>query len=359
MGDKTRGLAEVFSEYGLIRRRVAVEVRWLLQLTRAPGIDEVPPLSPAAIAALMAIADDFDLTAAAAVKAIEPTTNHDVKAVEYFIKERIARHAGTGRLSEFIHFACTSEDINNLAYALMLREARERVLLPRIDELMPACARWPTHTPTCRCCRAPTASRPRRRPSARNGQLRRAAAPAREQLARVPILGKMNGAVGNFNAHLAAYPDVDWPALAATSSSAGPRVEPVHDADRAARLHGRAASTRSRAQHRAARSRPRPLGLHLARLLPAERVAGEVGSSTMPHKVNPIDFENAEGNLGLANALLGTSRQTAGLALAARPDRFNRTAQYRRRASAHPIALATLGKGSASSKPTGTHRRRP
>ena len=304
-GDKTRGLAEVFSEYGLIRRRVAVEVRWLLQLTRAPGIDEVPPLSPAAIAALMAIADDFDLTAAAAVKAIEATTNHDVKAVEYFIKERMAAHPELARISEFVHFACTSEDINNLAHALMLRDGLDTVILPAVKSLLAqltSVAHALADQPMLSRTHGQTAS-----PTTLGKELANTVARLQRQTARieaVTLLGKMNGAVGNYNAHIASYPQVDWPALSRDfidqlGLEQNPYTTQIEPHDYMAELFDAVSGANT-----VLLDFSRDIWGYISVGYFRQRtVAGEIGSSTMPHKVNPIDFENAEGNLGLANAV--------------------------------------------------------
>jgi adenylosuccinate lyase len=305
--DKTYALREYFSEFGLIRYRVLVEIRWLLKLTEHPGILEVPPLSAEARARLQQIADGFDIEAAQRVKAIEDTTNHDVKAVEYYLKEKIGNNAELAGIKEFIHFACTSEDINNLAYALMLRDAREKLLLPMLDKLIAGIAGL-AHA----YAEQPMLSRTHGQPATPTTlgkemavfvqRLRR----QRQQLASVAILGKINGAVGNYSAHLAAYPDVDWPALAAglladlglTPSPATTQIEP-HDFI---------------AEYFHALSRVNTILIDFARdvwgyislgYFRQRAVDGEVGSSTMPHKVNPIDFENGEGNLGIANALFG------------------------------------------------------
>ena len=305
--DKTYALREYFSEFGLIRYRVLVEIRWLLQLTDHPGITEVPQLSADARARLLQIGEEFDVEAAQRVKAIEDTTNHDVKAVEYYLKERIGGHAELGAIKEFIHFACTSEDINNLAYALMLRDARERILLPTLDKLIGSIASLARSY-----AEQPMLSRTHGQPATPTTvgkelavfvqRLRR----QRQQFAGVAILGKINGAVGNYSAHYAAYPDIDWPAFAASMladlklepSPATTQIEP-HDFV---------------AEYFHALSRANTILIDFARdiwgyisigYFRQRTVDGEVGSSTMPHKVNPIDFENAEGNLGIANALFG------------------------------------------------------
>ena len=302
---QTEPLRPVFSEYGLIAARVRVEVRWLQALADAPGVAEVPPLSAEARARLEALADGFDLEDARAVKAIEATTNHDVKAVEYFIKQRIADHPELGRIREFVHFACTSEDINNLAYGLMLKQGRE-VLLPVMDELIATLAEL-AHA----LAEQPMLARTHGQPASPTtlgkefanvvARLRR----QREQFARVEILGKLNGAVGNYNAHMAAYPEVDWPALGERFVTAlglgwNPYTTQIEPHDYIAELFD-------------ALVRFNTVLIDLARdvwgyiafgYFRQRVIASEVGSSTMPHKVNPIDFENAEGNFGIANALL-------------------------------------------------------
>lgn len=306
-GPKTEDLRPIFSEYGLIRHRVAVEVRWLKALAAHPQIPEAPPLSGHAANLLDGIVEGFQLADAERVKNIERTTNHDVKAVEYFLKERVAGNAELAAVSELIHFACTSEDINNLAQALMIREARGQVLLPQMDELIGA-VRDLAH----RYADLPMLARTHGQPASPTTlgkemanlahRLRR----QRERVAAVALLGKMNGAVGNYNAHLAAYPEIDWPAFArAFVESLGltwnPYTTQIEPHDYMAELFD-------------AIARFNTVLIDLCRDLwgyvslgyfRQQAVAGEVGSSTMPHKVNPIDFENAEGNLGIANAILG------------------------------------------------------
>ena len=306
-GAKTEALRPLVSEYGLIRHRVLVEVRWLQALGMHPDIIEVPDLSDAAQERLNAIVDAFSVDDAARVKAIERTTNHDVKAVEYFLKERVADNAELAAVSEFIHFACTSEDINNLAYALMLRTAREAVLLPEMDAVIDA-VRALAH----RYAELPMLSRTHGQPASPTTLGKEMAnvvhrlRTQRNALAGVHLLGKINGAVGNYNAHLAAYPDIDWPDFArAFVESLGltwnPYTTQIEPHDYLAELFD-------------AQARFNVVLLDFCRDVWAyislgyfkqKTVAGEVGSSTMPHKVNPIDFENAEGNLGVANAVLG------------------------------------------------------
>ena len=305
--DKTTALRPIFSEYGLIRHRVQVEIRWLQALARHPGIPEVPPLSEAATALLDELLDNFSLADAGRVKQIERTTNHDVKAIEYLLKEKIAGHAELAAVSEFIHFACTSEDINNLAYALMLREARSQVLLPELDRIIAAITCL-AHQHADRPMLARTHGQPAS-PTTLGKEMANVAyrlQRQRAQLAAVPLLGKINGAVGNYNAHLSAYPDLDWEDFARrfVSDDLGldwnPYTIQIEPHDYMAEFF-----------HAVMRANTvlldfcRDLWSYIAiGYFRQKTVAGEVGSSTMPHKVNPIDFENAEGNLGVANALL-------------------------------------------------------
>ncbi len=298
-------LRPVFSEFGLMQRRVLVEVRWLAALAAHAGIAEVPPLSGDAAAMLDAIATGFDVADGERIKAIERETNHDVKAVEYFIKERIGAHAELGRSKEFVHFACTSEDINNLAYALMLRDARDGVLLPAIDRLIDslrALARAQAAQPMLSRTHGQTAS-----PTTLGKEIANVVARLerqRAQIAAVELGGKINGAVGNYNAHAIAYPEVDWPAFARRfvedlGLAFNPYTTQIEPHDCVAEI-GDATRRLNTILVDFARDvwGYISLGYFRQALKP-----GEVGSSTMPHKVNPIDFENAEGNLGLANAL--------------------------------------------------------
>jgi adenylosuccinate lyase len=303
---KTQSLRPIFSEYGLIRHRVLVEVRWLQALARHAGVSEVPALSSHAERLLNDIIEKFSEQDAQRVKNIERTTNHDVKAVEYFLKEKIAGNAELEAVSEFIHFACTSEDINNLAYALMLREARNQSLLPLMEDVIRAITdlshRY-ADEPMLARTHGQTAS-----PTTVGKEMANVAARLhrqRDQLANIPILGKMNGAVGNFNAHLVSYPDVDWPALsrdfiAGIGLEMNPFTTQIEPHDFMAELfHCQARFNTILVDF--CRDVWGYISLGYFR---QKTVAGEVGSSTMPHKVNPIDFENAEGNLGIANALL-------------------------------------------------------
>jgi adenylosuccinate lyase len=302
---KTESLRPIFSEYGLIRHRVVVEVRWLQALAAHEDIKEVPVLSAHAERVLNDIIEKFSEQDAQRVKNIERTTNHDVKAVEYFLKEKITGNKELEAISEFIHFACTSEDINNLAYALMLREARNQSLLPLLDEVINVIselARKNADIPMLARTHGQTAS-----PTTIGKEMANVAARLRrqrEQVSAIPMLGKINGAVGNYNAHIVAYPEIDWPALSSQFiSGLGLEVNPyttqIEPHDYMAELFD-------------ALSRFNTVLIDFSRdvwgyislgYFRQKTVAGEVGSSTMPHKVNPIDFENAEGNLGIANAL--------------------------------------------------------
>ncbi len=305
-GPKTEALRPIFSEYGLIYHRVLVEIRWLESLADHPEIEEVPPLSGHARGILDGIIENFSLDDARRVKKIERTTNHDVKAVEYFLKEKIAGNQELEAISEFIHFACTSEDINNLSHALMLREGRDNVLVPRINELIDR-LRDLAHD----LAEVPMLSRTHGQPASPTTMGKEIANVVhrlrgqREQIVTTPLLGKINGAVGNYNAHLAAYPDIDWARHAekfveSLGLTWNPYTIQIEPHDYMAELFD-------------ALARFNNVLIDFARdvwgyislgYFKQKTVAGEVGSSTMPHKVNPIDFENAEGNLGLANAVL-------------------------------------------------------
>jgi adenylosuccinate lyase len=304
--DKVDALRDTLSEYGLIRFRVLVEVRWLQCLADEPGVPEFPPLSSVMKDMLNRIVDDFTADDAEQIKTIEATTNHDVKAVEYFIRDRIGSGTDAPSIGDFIHFGCTSEDINNLAYALMLRNTRDDILLSQMRELhnvlRTMAGRYADLAMLART-HGQAAS-----PTTVGKELANVVARlsrAREQFAAVEVRGKFNGAVGNFNAHHAAYAEVDWPAVSAkfvTSLGLIPnamttQIEP-HDWT---------------AEYAHALVRYNTVLLDFCRDIWSYISLGyfqqrpakdEVGSSTMPHKVNPIDFENAEGNLGIANALL-------------------------------------------------------
>ncbi|RMF40213.1 MAG: adenylosuccinate lyase [Planctomycetota bacterium] len=303
--DKCNELRECFSEYGLIRRRLIVEIRWLQSLAAHPDIAEVPPLSDAAAAALEAMVDQFDVSAAAEVKRIERTTNHDVKAVEYYIKQRMEQHPELRRIVEFVHFACTSEDINNLAHGLMLADGR-RVLLADmqklVDRLRALAHQW-AEVPMLARTHGQTAS-----PTTVGKELANVAYRLdrqRRQFSEVEILGKISGAVGNYNAHLVAYPEVDWPTharrfVASLGLAWNPFTTQIEPHDYMAELFDALARF-----NRIVLDFDRDVWGYIAwGYFKQKTVAGEVGSSTMPHKVNPIDFENSEGNLGLAGAIL-------------------------------------------------------
>lgn len=303
--DKTWELREIFSEYGLIRYRVQVEVRWLQALARHSQIAEVPEFDEDANTTLDRIVDAFSLEHAQRVKTIESTTNHDVKAVEYFLKEKVANNESLSAIREFFHFACTSEDINNLSHALMLKDARV-VLLSQIDDVIDA-IRQLAHE----LADQPMLSRTHGQPASPTtvgkemanvvARLKR----QREQLAAVPLLGKINGAVGNYNAHLSAYPEVDWSALACgfvegLGLSWNPYTTQIEPHDYIAEYFHALERTNTILTDFA-----RDIwGYISVGYFTQKVVKGEVGSSTMPHKVNPIDFENAEGNFGIANAIL-------------------------------------------------------
>ena len=305
-GSKTEALREVFSEFGLIKRRVLVEIRWLQCLAAHEGIPEVPALSKAANRTLNSIADKFREVDARRIKDIEATTNHDVKAVEYFIKERFDGNDELKGISEFVHFACTSEDINNLAHALMLQDGLQQVLLPAMNEIATALSTLATNTAEAAMLsrtHGQTAS-----PTTMGKEVANVVARLRrqiDQLGKLEFLGKINGAVGNYNAHLSAYPDVDWQANAekfVTSLGLGwnPYTTQIEPHDYMAELFD--AVTRF---NTILIDFNRDIWGYISLgYFKQKTVAGEVGSSTMPHKVNPIDFENAEGNLGLANAVL-------------------------------------------------------
>lgn len=302
---KVDALRPIFSEYGLIKARITVEVEWLLALAAEPGIVELAPFSDAAIARLRALAASFSPAQAARVKEIERTTNHDVKAVEYFIKEQLKDDAELAPALEFVHFACTSEDINNLSYGLMLEQARREVLLPTLDGIA-GTLRTLAHTqagqPMLSRTHGQTAS-----PTTLGKELANVVARLerqRKQIAAVELTGKINGAVGNYNAHIASYPDVDWPAFAERFVTGlglvfNPYTTQIEPHDNIAEI-GDAARRANIILIDLARDiwGYVSLGYFKQRLK-----EGEVGSSTMPHKVNPIDFENAEGNFGIANAL--------------------------------------------------------
>jgi adenylosuccinate lyase len=303
---KVDALRRHFSEYGLIRNRVLIEIEWLKALSNEPGINELEPFSANTVAMLDQLAAEFSEADAEAIKAIEKRTNHDVKAIEYWLREKLTAHLETADALEFIHFACTSEDINNLSHALMLKAGRAEVMLPMLDGVITklrTLAHELADLPMLCRTHGQTAT-----PSTLGKEMANVVARlqrAREKLAGVEILGKINGAVGNYNAHLSAYPEVDWESFAkkfveARGLTFNPYTIQIEPHDYMAELYD-------------AYARINTILIDLNRdvwgyislgYFKQKVVAGEVGSSTMPHKVNPIDFENSEGNLGLANAML-------------------------------------------------------
>jgi len=302
---KTAELRSCFSEFALIRERVRVELAWLIHLSEQGGINELPAISGDAKTALHKIGQDFSVADAEEVKKIEATTNHDVKAVEYFIKSKLEAFPEIAKKAEFVHFACTSEDINNLAYACMLQQYRDEVLLPSADaliETLAAMAKSTAAEPMLSRTHGQTAS-----PTTVGKELANVVHRLRlhrKHISDAELLGKINGAVGNYNAHLVAYPDLDWPAIGSsfveslglTVNEYTTQIEP-HDFvavvfDAVERFNVTLIDL--------CRDMWGYISLGYMKQKP---VAGEIGSSTMPHKVNPIDFENAEGNLGLANAV--------------------------------------------------------
>jgi len=303
---KTSSLRPYFSEYGLIKYRVLVEVRWLQALSQHPDIKEVPEFSAEANSYLDNIIDNFNETDASRVKKIERTTNHDVKAVEYFLKEKIIDNDEINAVSEFIHFACTSEDINNLSYALMIKGGRDTVLLPEIEKTINTIKDLAhTYAEIPMLCR--THGQPAS-PSTLGKEMANTAYRMQrqyEQIKSVPLLGKINGAVGNYNAHLSAYPELDWSLFAKNFVESlglewNPYTIQIEPHDYIAELFD-------------ATARFNTILIDFCRdiwsyisigYFKQKVIAGEVGSSTMPHKVNPIDFENAEGNAGIANSLM-------------------------------------------------------
>lgn len=305
--NKVEGLRRLVSEFGLIRHRVEVEVRWLEALAAHPGIPEVPRFGEAEKQILGPLIRDFGLEQASRVKEIESTTNHDVKAVEYFLKEEINGVPELDAVSEFIHFACTSEDINNLSYGLMLLRTRDEILLPAMDEVI-ADLRNLAEEHADRPMLSRTHGQPAT-PTTVGKEFANVVARLqrqRAQVAGVELLGKINGAVGNYNAHLIAYPKVDWEAFAKNLVESlglvwNPFTTQIEPHDCIAELFDAV-----RRFNVILLDLDRDLWSYISIGYFKQRtVAGEVGSSTMPHKVNPIDFENSEGNLGIANAILG------------------------------------------------------
>ncbi len=303
---KVEALRPIFSEAGLMKRRVLVEVRWLMELAGEKAIVGLGTLPAGARQFLTTLADGFSLQDAERIKAIEATTNHDVKAVEYFIKEKIGDHADLAKAKEFVHFACTSEDINNLAYALMLRDARDGVLLPTLDKLVHT-LRQLAHALAGQSMLSRTHGQTAS-PTTLGKEIANVVARLerqRKQIAAAELTGKINGAVGNYNAHVVAYPEVDWLALSKRFVESlglvwNPYTTQIEPHDCIAELCDamRRANTILVDFARDVWGYV-SLGYFKQALKP-----GEVGSSTMPHKVNPIDFENAEGNFGIANSLL-------------------------------------------------------
>jgi len=303
---KVAALRPYFSEFGLIRYRVQLEIEWLKALSDTPEIAEVPPFSQATISQLDNVAVNFSETDAEAIKLIETRTNHDVKAIEYWLRDCLAKNAEVAEVAQFIHFACTSEDINNLSHGLMLMHSRDQVMLPALDKIITTLVQT-AHQLSGTGMLGRTHGQPAT-PTTVGKELGNFAyrlTRARERLVNVVVLGKINGAVGNYNAHLAAYPDFDWEQFARafvekrglTFNPYTTQIEP-HDAvaelfDAYARINTILLDL------------DRDIWGYIALAYFKQKIReGEVGSSTMPHKVNPIDFENSEGNLGIANALL-------------------------------------------------------
>ncbi|MEC7689870.1 MAG: adenylosuccinate lyase [Pseudomonadota bacterium] len=302
---KSAELRSIFSEYGLLKYRVQVEVRWLQMLSEQASITEVPAFSDESHALLNDIVASFSVDDAMRIKEIERTTNHDVKAVEYFLKEKVEGNSELNAISEFIHFACTSEDINNLSHGLMLTEARDTVLLPYCDKLISELTRLAKEYKTI-----PMMARTHGQPASPTTMGKEMANVAmrlrrqRDQIAAVTLLGKINGAVGNYNAHLSAYADTDWHALSEKFVTSlgltwNPYTTQIEPHDYIAELFDAVARFNT-----IVLDFDRDVWGYIALgHFKQKTIAGEIGSSTMPHKVNPIDFENSEGNLGLANAI--------------------------------------------------------
>lgn len=305
-GEKVKALRPVFSEYALIKFRVVVEVRWLQKLAAHPQIEELTPLSADANKTLNDLLDNFSEQDALRIKTIESTTNHDVKAVEYFLKENLEKHTELGKVTEFVHFACTSEDINNLSHGLMLKTGRDDVILPVMRQILSEIKKLSldlSGIPLLSRTHGQTAS-----PSTMGKEMANVAYRLERQIKqveKVEILGKINGAVGNYNAHLSAYPEIDWQLNAKDFVESlgidwNPYTTQIEPHDYIAELFD-------------AIARFNTILLDFDRDIwgyislgyyKQKTIAGEIGSSTMPHKVNPIDFENSEGNLGIANAIL-------------------------------------------------------
>ena len=303
---KVESLRQYFSELALIRYRMLIEIEWLQALAAEPVLLEVPEFSAATVKELDAIVTGFSEPDGAAVKTIEARTNHDVKAIEYFLKERLAGNAEIAKVAEFIHFACTSEDVNNLCHALMLKAARDDVMLPALDRIIWRLTAM-AHELADAAMLAHTHGQPAS-PTTLGKEMANVVARlkrARQRIAGIKLLGKINGAVGNYNAHMVAYPEIDWEKFARSfvenlGLEFNPYTTQIEPHDAIAELFD-------------AYARANTIMLDLDRdiwgyislgYFTQKTKAGEVGSSTMPHKVNPIDFENSEGNFGIANALL-------------------------------------------------------
>jgi len=305
-GSKTQSLRPIFSEFGLIKQRVIVEIRWLQQLSVNTAIAEVPALPEDANQLLTAIIEQFSEDDALRIKEIERTTNHDVKAVEYFLKEKIADNDALNAITEFIHFACTSEDINNLSHGLMLKAGRDDVLLPLMEQVIAGIknlALAHADQPLLSRTHGQTAS-----PSTLGKEMANVVARLQRQISQIhniPLLGKINGAVGNYNAHYSAYPDVDWVAnaevfIAGLGLEFNPYTTQIEPHDYIAELFDAIARFNT-----ILLDFDRDIWGYISLgYFKQKQIAGEIGSSTMPHKVNPIDFENSEGNLGIANAIM-------------------------------------------------------
>jgi len=306
-GSKTASLREFFSEFGLIRYRVEVEVRWLQQLSKHPEITECPAFSDQAHQYLDGLVSNFSVEDATAIKKIEATTNHDVKAVEYFIKDKLSANAELCKLQEFVHFACTSEDINNLSHALMLKNGIDSVVLPALNQVSDAIKSVAVDladTPMLSRTHGQTAS-----PTTVGKELANVVYRLNRQIKYVEAieyLGKINGAVGNYNAHLATYANINWQQNAETfvnslGLSWNPYTTQIEPHDYIAELFDAIARFNT-----ILLDFDRDIWGYISLgFFKQKTIAGEVGSSTMPHKVNPIDFENSEGNLGIANAIMG------------------------------------------------------
>ena len=304
--NKTDALRPIFSEYGLFRYRVLVEVEWLKKLSKNSSIKEIESFSASSTSLLNNIKDNFSIVDAERIKEIEKTTNHDMKAVEYFIREKIQSDSKLKNISQFIHFACTSEDINNLSYALMLKDARESILVPKLQQLVTILEKMSadySSIPMISRTHGQTASPTTlgKEMAVYVHRLNR----QNNQLKNIELLGKLNGAVGNFNAHFSAYPDIDWMTLSKEFvEELGLTWNP---------LTTQIESHDYMAEYFHVLIRSNTILIDLCRDLwgyislgyfKLKLIKGEVGSSTMPHKINPIDFENSEGNFGFANSLL-------------------------------------------------------